>query len=136
MAGERQDLIGGLVAKVLIEKGIKTAIETGLEKVAVRKDTIMQPSDVDKATAIVAQEVKKEVQSRVDHVTDNEPFYKSRSMLSVIVGLMVEFGILYQFWTDDVVQDFQTQVAPHLIVIGTLLGPVYSRYFAKKPLGE
>jgi len=131
---QKQDFIGGLVAGTLVKVGVKTAIETALKKAAKRNDVAMDRSDVPVVTAVVADAVEREVEARVEHRTDTEPHLSSRNVWGVIFGLMGEASILYTYATDGIPQDFQTQVAPHILVVIGLLTPLYSRFFAKKPL--
>lgn len=131
---QKQNLIGGLVAGTLVKVGVRTAIEAALKKVAARHDVAMDRQDVPVATAEVVEAVQREVEARVEHVTDAEPNRSSRNVWGVIFGLMGEASILYTYATDGVPQDFQTQIAPHILVVIGLLTPLYSRFIAKKPL--
>jgi hypothetical protein len=130
----KQDFIGGLVAGTLVKVGVRSAIELALKKAAKRSDVALDKQDVPVVTAAVADAVEQEVQARVEHITDTEPNRSSRNVWGVLFGLMGEAAILYTYATDGVPQDFQAQIAPHLLVVIGLLTPLYSRFFAKKPL--
>lgn len=131
---QKQQFIGGLVAGAIIKGGVRAAIEAGLKKVAKRNDVAMDKQDVPVATAVVVDAVEQELQARAEHNADAEPHLSSRNVWGVIFGLMGEAAILYTYATDGVPQDFQTQVAPHILVVIGLLTPLYSRFWAKKPL--
>lgn len=131
MTEEKQNFIGGLIAGKVIEK----VVEKALDKVATSPSTDMTKKDVPAATEIVTKEVKREVKSMVDHVTDNEPAYKSRNVWASFVGIITAADLVYRMWTDDQVNSVNDYLTPIGIIV-TALTPLYSRYIAKKPLGE
>lgn len=131
---EKREFLGSVIAGVLLKKGTEVAVEKALEKVAKNKNIPMSPAAVPIAKEQVTKELKNEVQAQMEHQLDIEPHYSSRNLLGVIFGLMGEASIFYHFWTDNVPQDFQTDIAPHIMVVVGLLVPLYSRFIAKKPL--
>jgi len=130
---QKQEFIGGLVASVLVKKGVEFAVEKGLEKAAKKPSTKMAPSDVPKAAPAVVDELKKEVQAQAEHKLDAEPHWQSRNIWGSFVGLICAADVIYKMWTDDVtndVMDYITQIG----LIMSILTPLYSRFIAKKPL--
>ena len=104
---QKQEFLGGLIAGAVVKKGIEAGLDFALKKAAASKSISLDAKDVPAVKEIVTESVEKEMQSRSDHVTDNEANYKSRNVWGSIVGILV-----------------------------TALTPLYSRFFAKKPLGE
>jgi hypothetical protein len=133
---QKQDFLGALIGGILVKKGVEFAIDKAIDKVAKSPSLSLQKKDAPAVKEIVKVAVEQEVQARVEHQTDTEPHYSSRNLWGVIFGLMGEGYILYTFWTDTIPQDFQADVVPHLLIIGGLLTPLYSRFIAKKPLGR
>ncbi len=131
---EKRDFIGGLIASVLVKNGVEKIIDHALDKVAADKSVPMSKEAVPEATEKVMDDLQADLQARAEHKLDIEPVLSSRNVLGVITGLVGEAFILYTFWTDNIPQDFQADVIPHLLVIGGLLTPLYSRFIAKKPL--
>lgn len=130
----KQEFIGGILASVIAKKGVEFVVEKALDKVAKKSSTDMTKADVPKAAPVVVEELKDEVQARAEHQLDAEPHWQSRNIWGVIFGLMGEAAVLYKFSTDGIPQNFQTEWAPHIMVIIGLLTPLYSRFIAKKPL--
>lgn len=128
---EKQNFIGGLIVGKVIEK----VVEKALDRVAASPNTDMQKRDVPVATEIVTREVNREVKSMVDHVTDNEPFYKSRNVWASFVGVITAIDIIQRQWFDGLPNDVNDYLTPIGVVVAALT-PLYSRYIAKKPLGE
>jgi hypothetical protein len=133
---QKQDFLGGLIGGILVKKGVEFAIDKAIDKVAKSPSLSLQKKDAPAVKEIVKVAVEQEVQAQVEHRTDTEPHVSSRNVWGVIFGLMGEGYILYTFWTDTIPQDFQADVVPHLLIIGGLLTPLYSRFIAKKPLGR
>lgn len=131
---QKQEFIGGLIAAEFAKAGAKKIIEVALNRVAKSKNTDMSATDVKPATEIVSKDLKADMQAKLEHQLDAEPHIQSRNLWGVLFGLMGEAAILYTYATDNVAQDFQTQWAPHIMVILGLLTPLYSRFVAKKPL--
>ena len=130
---QKQNFIGGLVAGTLIKVGVRTAIETALKKVAARHDVAMDKQDIPVATAVVVDEVQRELEARAEHATDAEPHRSSRNVWGSLVGIMCAADVIYKMWTDDVTNDpmdYVTQIG----LIASILTPLYSRFIAKKPL--
>lgn len=128
---DKSNFLGGLIAGKVIE----VVVGKALDKVASSHNTDMTKADVPAAKQIVTQAVEKEIQSRVDHVTNNESFFQSRNMWGSFVGIVTAAEILRVYWTDGEVQSVQDWLIP-IGAIVTALTPLYSRYFAKKPIGE
>jgi hypothetical protein len=133
---QKQEFLGGLIGGILVKKGVEFAIDKAIDKVAKSPSLSLQKKDAPAVKEIVKVAVEQEVQAQVEHRTDTEPHVSSRNVWGVIFGLMGEGYILYTFWTDTIPQDFQADVVPHLLIIGGLLTPLYSRFIAKKPLGR
>lgn len=131
---QKQEFLGGLIGGILVKKGVEFAIDKAIDKVAQSKSLSLEKKDAPAVKEIVKVAVEQEVQARVEHQTDTEPHYSSRNMWGVLFGLMGEAAVLYRFATDGVPQDFQTEWAPHVMVILGLLTPLYSRFIARKPL--
>ena len=134
MTAQKQEFLGTLIGGILVKKGVEFAIDKAIDKVAKSPSLSLEKKDASAVKEIVKVEVEKEVQARVEHATDTEPHYSSRNLIGVLFGLMGEGYILYTFWTDTIPQDFQADVVPHLMIIGGLITPLYSRFIARKPL--
>ena len=128
---QQHNLIGSIIAGKVIEK----VTEKALEKFASRRDNTMAKKDVPQAVEVVSEAVEKEVQSRSDHVLDKEPFYKSRNVWGSFVGLVTAADLIFQMWNDGLANTPTDYLTPVGIIV-TALTPIYSRYIAKKPIGE
>lgn len=130
---QKQEFIGGLVASVLVKKGVELALEKGLKKAAEKSTTAMQKSDVPKAVPVVLEEVKKEVQAEAEHKFDAEPHWQSRNLWGSFVVMVGAADVLHTYWTDGIAQTPTEWLTPIGIILGGLT-PLYSRFIAKKPL--
>lgn len=137
---QKQDFIGGLIAGVLVDKGvpiIEKAVQKGLDKVAKRDDNAVTQADADAATPVVTKEVKKEVvqevQAQAEHKLDAEPHWQSRNIWGSFVGLITAVNTIYIFWFDGKVQSWEEWSIPIGVLIAAVT-PLYSRFIAKKPL--
>lgn len=128
---KQHNLLGGIVAGKVIE----VVVEKALDKFANKNYTGLTPAEVPQVTEQVAEAVKQEVQSRVDHVKDREPFYKSRNVWGSIVGIVTAVNTIYVMWNDNIPNTMEDYWIPLGIIVASLT-PLYSRYIAKKPLGE
>lgn len=135
---QRQDFLGALVTKVaaqvVAEKGGKI-VEKALDKVASRPSNDIKKADVPEAADQVVNDLQKEVKSRVDHRLDLEPAVKSRNVWGSFVAFIGACDVIYRLWIDDQLNSVQDYLGPIGIIAGVLT-PLYSRYIAKKPLGE
>jgi len=132
---QKQNFLGGIVASVLAKKGIEFAVKKGLEAAAKSSHTKMAQSDVPIATEVVVKQVQQEVQSRVEHITDQEPAYSSRNMWGSLVGIITAIDLMQRMWFDGLPNTATDYLTPLGIIIASLT-PIYSRYIAKKPLGQ
>lgn len=135
MADERQNFLGGLIGGAIVKKGIEVGLDMALKKAAASKSISLQPSDVPAVKEIVTKSVEREVQARVDHVTDNEPAYSSRNMWGALVGIITAADLMQRMWFDGLPNTATDYLTPLGIIIASLT-PIYSRYIAKKPLGQ
>lgn len=132
---QKQDFVGGLVATALAKEGIEAIIGAALKKVAKSPNTKMDQADVLPATELVTQKIQEEVQARVEHRTDTEENFRSRNVWGSVVGLVCAADVIYKMYTDDVTQDIMDYVTQIGLIL-SILTPMYSRFFAKKPLGR
>ena len=132
---QKQEFLGGLIAGAVVKKGIEAGLDFALKKAAASKSISLDAKDVPAVKEIVTESVEKEMQSRSDHVTDNEANYKSRNVWGSIVGIVTFIETFRMAWTDNVEQT-PTQWLAIVGILVTALTPLYSRFFAKKPLGE
>jgi len=130
---QKQEFIGGILASVLVKKGVEFAVEKGLEKVAKRPSTDMTKADVPKAAPVVVEELQKEVQAQAEHQLDAEPHWQSRNIWGSLVGIVTAAEQIRVYWTDGVPQTVQEWLIPVGIIVAALT-PLYSRFIAKKPL--
>lgn len=130
---QKQEFIGGLITSALAKKGVELVVEKALKKAAEKPTTKMVESDVPKATPVVVDKLKEEVQSRAEHQLDAEDHWRSRNIWGSIVGLITAAETLRIFWTDGQVQTVQEYLVPIGILVSALT-PLYSRFIAKKPL--
>lgn len=131
---EKREFIGGLIASMIVKKGVDIVVEKALNKVAAKPSVPMNQAAVEPAKEEVVKKIQEDVQARAEHQLDIEPIHSSRNVIGSLIGIVTELGIMYAMWNDGIPQDFQTGYAPHLVILGTLLTPLYSRFIAKKPL--
>ncbi len=135
MTDQKQNFLGGVIASVIAKKGIEFAVKKGLEAAAKSSHTAMTKADVPIATEVVVKSVQQEVQSRVDHITSNEPILSSRNMWGSLVGIITAVDLMQRMWFDGLPNTATDYLTPLGIIIASLT-PIYSRYIAKKPLGQ
>lgn len=87
------------------------------------------------AVGAVAERVTREVVPIVDHMTNNEPWYKSRvtwgAIVSIATGLLGAFGVATD-WIDP------DQAIALGMALGSTVGgaiALYGRWKARKPIG-
>lgn len=128
---QKQELIGGILAK----KGLELIVGKALEQVAKRPWNGLKPEEVKDATKIAVREMEPEINSHINHATNNEPFYKSRVTLGALMGVLGAVVGIYQLATDGLPEDWN-QWSPHVMVLGGAVFTIYGRFVARKPLGE
>lgn len=115
-----------------VDTVLRSAIAAGVTRAATDTSVASQPRDV----GVVTAKVVKEVAPIVDHLTNNEPWFRSRvtwgAIASIALPLLGAFGV-----SSDII-DADQFVALGL-ALGTAAGGVftlYGRWKAKKPIGE
>lgn len=87
---EKQEFLGGLVAKPVVAAVAKTILKAGLEnamdRVAARPDNTLRPADVEKVAKEIATELGRD--PKAQNALNAEPAYQSR----VIVGSSTVIG--------------------------------------------
>lgn len=134
MDTERKDFIGGLVASILVKKGVEVAIEKGMDRLARSPSISLKEKDAQVATGVVAAEVKKEVTEQVIHKTNSEPIIQSRVAQGSVGGVLMAVAIIVQYWTDGVAQGPVEYTPPALVIVGACWA-LYGRFIAKKAFG-
>lgn len=111
-----------------VDTAIKEAVLTGVGKSTIG-DGFFNASDISNAVA-------KEVQPVVDHLTNQEPWYRSRvtwgAIASIALPLLGAFGV-----SSDIIDSDQFVALG--LAIGTAAGgllTLYGRWAAKKPMGQ
>ena len=127
---QKQELLGGLIAGKVIDK----ALDVALNKMAARSTNDVKKADVPEIKEVVTEAVEAEIKPRLDHLTNNEPFYKSRVFLGSVAGILAGVSSLVQMLADG---NFDGAVFTSALtgVLGGMFA-LWGRYGAQKPLGE
>jgi hypothetical protein len=133
MTTQQQNFLGGLIAGALVKKGVETAIDAAVRKVAKKPSSGLEKSDAPVVAAEIQEEVKKQMQAQAEHRTDSEPHLSSRNIWGSLVGIVTAVETIRIFWTDGQPQSVQEWLVPVGIIVAALT-PLYSRFIAKKPL--
>lgn len=115
-------------------------VVNALQKEADKPSNQMTNQDVNNVAPVVQAKVEdqltKQVQPVIDHLTNNEPWYQSRQTWVAILGLLSSvlaiFGVAFPAEVQAQVLGIITAIVG-IITTGTL---IYNRYFAKKPIGQ
>lgn len=120
------------MAAPLIALIIPTIIKAVIDKIVERPDVPQVTPDVGRT---IKREILQELEQdpRFQHVTNTEPFYKSRVAVGSWAAILSSFGLLLQLYADGSL-DFSTAMAPTLAIIGSLTA-LYGRYKATAPIG-
>lgn len=119
------------------------AVRPAVEKLAKDSKTSVETKDVPKVSAEVTTAVEKqiavaqkEVNSRVDHLTNSEPWYQSRvtwgAIISILFAVLPVVGVQLD-WID---RDTATNIG---LALGGAVGglvTLWGRYVSQKPIGE
>ncbi len=130
-----QNFIGGAIGGVIVDRILDKVLDRTLDKVAESPNISLDRADVPVVREAIRDTVAQEVKSRVDHVTDNEPFYKSRSMWGQFFSAMGAAQVIYNLWFDGLPNSFE-DYQPALLIFAGIASTLWARYGAKKPLGE
>jgi hypothetical protein len=122
--------IGGVVAGKLVKKAVGAAVD----RLAASPNTQVHPADRDAVTAVVAAEVSKELDSRLKHTANQEPFYKSRVTIGALGSIFSGIAILLTSIGSGSFDPTQLGLAVTSILGGVFA--IYGRWVAVKPLGE
>ena len=132
---KKQEFLGSIVAKMVVDKTIGKVVEKALDKVADSRSTSMSVDDVPAAKEIVTAAVAKEAESRFDHQTNNEFAGKSRNVWATFFGVIAAIDLVQKMWFDGLPNSINDYASPTVIILS--FGAVmWSRYISKKPLGE
>lgn len=89
------------MAKIDFGPLIKAAIDTALTTVAADKKNDLAQKDVAKATAVVAKEIKEQVEPVIENQTNQEPVWKSRILRGAVIGLLGLMATVFKDYNDD-----------------------------------
>lgn len=124
--------LGGTIASVAIK-----AIPEVLAKVAADPRNSLQPAQAGEIARTVQAEVIAEVASdpRAQHVTNSEPWYRSRVTIGALISMAVPLLGLVGVATDTIDIETATSV---VVAAGTVIGglvTLYGRWAARRPIG-
>lgn len=131
MNEQKQAFIGPLIAT----KAIDFALDKVLDRFAKSPNTSLEKKDVPAIKVAVEKEVVKELDARVEHVTNTEPAYQSRVTIGSSFAVLAAVAAIGQLYTDGVVNTWE-DYSPHAVVIAGGLFALYGRWIAKKPIGR
>ena len=122
--------IGGVVAGTIVKEAVGAAVD----RLAKSPKTSISEKDKAVVAEIVAEEVAKEIGSRAQHTTNQEPFYKSRVSIGAIGSIFSGVAILLNLFAAG--QFDATQLGIAMTSISSGIFALYGRWVAKKPMGE
>lgn len=122
--------IGGVVAGTIVKEAVGAAVD----RLAKSPKTSISEKDKAVVAEIVAEEVAKELGSRAQHTTNQEPFYKSRVSIGAIGSIFSGVAILLNLFAAG--QFDATQLGIAMTSISSGVFALYGRWAAKKPMGE
>lgn len=127
------------MSKIDLNQVLKAAVAAGVVAAASAPNNDLQQKDAPVVTAVVTEQLKpviEDAQARIDHASNQEPFYLSRqwwvtvlSLLSAMLGLA---GYAFP-------AEMQQQALAIIMAAVGLISTVtlfYNRYFARKPIGK
>lgn len=113
---------------------LQLALEKTVDNVLSRHDVPVPQEEVAQVTDKVINAIAK--QPVVQHLTNNEPWYKSRvtlgAMMAALSGILGLLGHSFPAEVQGQIIDFVIAALP---LVGGLFA-LYGRWVAKKPLGE
>jgi hypothetical protein len=123
--------IGGQLAGQLLEQLIR------IPQVPVTRENVRQVEPYVETAANEA--VRKEVIPRIEHLTNNEPWYQSRVTLGAIAAIIS--GILALLWY-NIDEQAQSRFVELALTLGPIILPVLGgsyaligRWISRKPIG-
>lgn len=134
------------MSKIDLGKAVAVAIAAGAAQAAADPGNKMTTGEVPavvKAAQEAAKPVVAEAQAKIDHLTNQEPWYRSRVTLGALAAMAAGVAGLagFSFSAED--QAFAVDTAVKAIELGSaamaLIGGAvawYGRWRAKKPLGQ
>lgn len=120
---------------MIAEFVLKLAVEKALGKVADLVQTGMKKDDVPIATEAVVKQLAPEIKAIEDHLTNREPWYKSRvtvGSLFALVGSISAIGVMLTDGQPNSIDEYWF----HIAAAGGAAYAIYGRFAAKKPIGE
>lgn len=128
---EPQKFVGTLIAKTALE----IAIDKVLKRAAKSPNISLEQRDVAVIREAVKDEAEWELNARVEHVSNAEPFYQSRVSMGSILAVVSAGIAIAQMLTDNVPNTWEEYSPPIGVVAGGLYA-LYGRWIAKKPFGK
>ncbi|HTV71182.1 MAG TPA: hypothetical protein VMF90_21850 [Rhizobiaceae bacterium] len=124
-------VVGGVVENVVTQ---------ALTKEAEKPSNDLKAKDIAKVAPPVAekieQAVKKQVQPVIDHLTNQEPWYRSRVIVGLAVSLILKAAAAAGVATDQLDPDSTTTAVIALISALADVYALYGRTIASKPIGQ
>jgi hypothetical protein len=135
MTDQQQPFIGSIVGAAIAKKAIQIAVDKAVDKFAKSPSTSLKPSDAPAMKQVVVKEAEKEIEARVEHVTNTEPAYQSRVTIGSVLAIVSAAVSILQMLTDNRINSWE-DYSPHIGVVAGAAFALYGRWVAQKPLGR